>query len=282
MNDYERIAKIIRHLDECSEEQPGLDDLADLVGLSSYHFHRLFTRWAGVTPKAFLGCLTIEHAKELLRKGESVLDTSYESGLSGPGRLHDLCVQLEAASPGELKTGGEGWVIRYGLAESPFGAVLIAEGPRGICHLSFEETTDGDALSAELVRNWASANFERDDSFAGELARRIFNPEGESDRARPIKAFVQGTPMQVKVWRALLKIPAGTLTTYGELAELIEHPGAARATGSAVGANPLAYLIPCHRVIRKTGVMGGYRWSTLRKQAMIGRESSGAPRNPSI
>lgn len=273
MNDYERIATIIRHLDGAKGGQPGLDELAELVGLSSYHFHRLFARWAGVTPKTFLACLTIEHAKELLRKGESILDASYELGLSGPGRLHDLCVQLEAASPGEIKKGGEGWLIRYGSAESPFGPVTLGDGPRGICHLAF--IGGGEIpLASQLQQDWPQATLKRDDAHVENLARQIFRPTEVLEKSRPLKAFVQGTPMQVKVWRALVRIPEGTLTTYGELAAFIDHPGAARAVGSAVGANPLAFLIPCHRVICKTGVMGGYRWDICRKQALIARESS--------
>lgn len=275
MNDYDRIAKIINFIDAEYVEQPNLEQLAELVGLSIHHFHRLFSRWAGVTPKAFLRCLTVSHAKQLLKSGMNVLDTSYDLGLSSPGRLHDLCVNLEAASPGELQSGGRDWTIRHGLVDSPFGRVIIGESQRGICHLSFtEETSDEDACRI-LQEDWPNAVLHRDDAYASNLAGQIFRISEATKQRNSIKAFVIGTPMQVKVWRALLQIPSGNLTSYGELATSIDHPRAARAAGSAVGANPLAYLIPCHRVIRKTGAIGGYRWRLQRKRAIIACESAG-------
>ncbi len=272
MNDFERIAQIIRFLDECHAEQPELIALAERAGLSRFHFHRLFTTWAGVTPKDFLQCLTFTHAKKLLREGESILDAALESGLSGPGRLHDLFVSLEAASPGEWKSGGAGWTISFGFAESPFGKCLIAESPRGICHLSFVEV-EKSAL-AELQNDWPQAKLKRDNSAVGRLAAAIFaQPSGR--HARPVlRAFVRGTPFQVRVWRALLQVPPGLLTSYGRLAAALGQPAASRAVGAAVGQNPLGYLIPCHRVIRETGVMGNYHWGQIRKRAMIAWESS--------
>jgi AraC family transcriptional regulator, regulatory protein of adaptative response / methylated-DNA-[protein]-cysteine methyltransferase len=272
MNDYERIAQIIRFLDERHVEQPDLTTLAGRAGLSQFHFHRLFSAWAGVTPKDFLQCLTLAHAKELLRDGESILDVALESGLSGPGRLHDLCVNLEAASPGELKSGGAGWTIAFGFAESPFGECLIAESSRGICHLSFVENEK--AALAELQRDWPEAKFRRDDSAAESMAERIFHQRAGSETSAPLRAFVHGTPFQVLVWRALLQIRPGMLTSYGRLANSIRKPAASRAVGAAVGQNPLAYLIPCHRVIRETGVIGDYHWGTIRKRAIIAWESS--------
>ncbi|MGE9267777.1 MAG: methylated-DNA--[protein]-cysteine S-methyltransferase, partial [Verrucomicrobiales bacterium] len=251
MNDYERVARVIRLLENGEAEGADLERLAELAGLSSFHFHRLFKRWAGVTPKVFLSCLRVERAKEMLRAGERVLETSLELGLSGPGRLHDLCVKLEAASPGELKRGGEGWTIRYGAAESPFGRVLVGEGPRGICHLAFFDDDQAAALAA-LRESWPAARLAEERSWAEELAERIFDRSKGGERA-PLRAFVRGTPMQVRVWRALLRVPPGCLVTYGRLAAEIGNPRAARATGSAVGANPLAWLIPCHRVIRGPG-----------------------------
>ncbi len=270
MNDYERIARVIRFMDEHRIEQPDLGRLARHIGLSQFHFHRLFSTWAGVTPKDFLQCLTLARAKEMLRRGTAVLDAAFESGLSGPGRLHDLCVQLEAASPGELKFGGKGWTMSSGFADSPFGKCLIAEGPRGICHLAFVENET--AALADLHDHWPEAKFRRNDSGAEKLAARIFAGPGGA-RTRPaLRAFVRGTRFQVRVWRALLQIRPGALTSYGRLARAIEKPTAARAVGAAVGQNPLAYLIPCHRVIRETGVFGDYHWGPERKRAMIAWE----------
>jgi AraC family transcriptional regulator, regulatory protein of adaptative response / methylated-DNA-[protein]-cysteine methyltransferase len=272
MNDYERVARMIRFLDEQRVEQPDLAALAASAGLSSFHLHRLFSAWAGVTPKDFLQCLTLAHAKKLLRDGESILDVALESGLSGPGRLHDLCVNLEAASPGELKSGGAGWTISFGFTESPFGKCLIAESPRGICHLSFVENEK--TSLAELQNDWAQAKWKRDDSTAAQLASKIFKRSTGSKPQSSLRAFVRGTPFQVRVWRALLEIQPGSLTSYGRLARAIGKPTSSRAVGSAVGQNPLAYLIPCHRVIRETGVIGDYHWGQIRKRTMIAWESS--------
>ncbi|MDE3066608.1 MAG: methylated-DNA--[protein]-cysteine S-methyltransferase [Verrucomicrobiota bacterium] len=274
MNDYERIARVIRHLDECHAEQPDLALLARRAGLSRFHLHRLFSAWAGVTPKDFLQCLTLAHAKKLLLAGGSILDVTLESGLSGPGRLHDLCVSLEAASPGELKSGGAGWAISFGIAESPFGQCLIAESPRGTCHLSFVENEK--SAMAELQSDWMQAELKRDDAAAAGTASKIFRRPGGSTAPATLRAFVRGTPFQVRVWRALLQVPPGSLTTYGRLASAIGRPGAARAVGAAAGQNPLGYLIPCHRVIRETGVIGNYYWGRTRKRAMIAWEN--APR----
>ena len=278
MNDYERIARVIRFLDARHLEQPNLTTLAGRAGLSPFHFHRLFASWAGVTPKDFLQCLTVAHAKQLLREGDSILDVALESGLSGPGRLHDLCVNLEAASPGELKAGGAGWAISFGFADTPFGKCLIAEGPRGICHLSFIEN-EKDSLSG-LKKEWPQAELKRENSLAAKLLQRIFSrhdaiKNGRGETGAPLRAFVRGTPFQVRVWRALLQVKSGTLTSYGRLAGSMQKPSAARAVGSAVSKNPLAYLIPCHRVIRETGVIGEYHWGTVRKRAIIAWEAAG-------
>jgi AraC family transcriptional regulator of adaptative response/methylated-DNA-[protein]-cysteine methyltransferase len=272
MNDYDRIALVIRYLDEHHTEQPDLATLAEYVGLSRYHFHRLFSAWAGVTPKDFLQCLTLAHAGELLREGNSVLDTALRSGLSGPGRLHDLCVSLEAASPGELKSGGEGWTISLGFAESPFGGCLLGQGPRGICHLSFVESGCGEAEIAALQKDWPRARLRRDDEAAKQLAGRIFERPVRPPLRPALRAFVRGTPFQVRVWRALLQVQPGTLVSYGQLAAMLGSPGAARAVGTAVARNPLAYLVPCHRVIRETGAFGDYRWGRIRKRAIVAWE----------
>jgi len=274
MNDYQRIALVIRYLDEGHMAQPDLATLARRAGLSPFHFHRLFSSWAGITPKDFLQCLTVAHAKQLLREGKSVLDTALIAGLSGPGRLHDLCVNLEAASPGEWKSGGEGWTIVAGLADSPFGRCLIGEGPRGICHLSFVEADDGVAELAALARDWPRARLARDDVAAARLARRVFERADHAEERPGLRAFVRGTAFQVRVWRALLALPPGTLVSYGALAASLGRPTAARAVGTAVGQNPLAYLIPCHRVIRETGVIGDYRWGRTRKRAIVAWEGA--------
>ncbi|MGH9364787.1 MAG: methylated-DNA--[protein]-cysteine S-methyltransferase, partial [Thermoanaerobaculia bacterium] len=252
MNDYERIAHVIRHLDEHHTLQPGLDELAKIAGLSPFHFHRLFSAWAGVTPKDFLRCLTLEHAKALLHQGQSVLTSALDAGLSGPGRLHDLCVSLEAVSPGELKNGGSGLNIRFGFAATPFGNSLVAESERGICHLAFIDDEGPDAALDDLRQNWPEARLKRSDRTAASLASRIFERPGGNSKRPTLRALVKGTAFQVRVWRALLRVPSGSLVTYGQLAAAIGQPTAARPVGSAVGQNPLAYLIPCHRVIRET------------------------------
>lgn len=269
MNNYKRIELTIRYLDEHHTEQPSLTVLAEQVGLSPFHFHRLFTSWAGITPKDFLQCLTLTHVKERLREGESVLEAALDAGLSGPSRLHDLCVNLESASPGELKSGGEGWTISFGFADTPFGVCLIGESPRGICHLSFADSRDAKVAMAAFQKDWPHARLRRNDAMAERLAHRLFQRSPETASPPSLRAFVRGTEFQVRVWRALLQIKPKTLVTYGALASAIGKPTASRAVGTAVGQNPIAYLIPCHRVIRETGVIGGYRWGSIRKRAII-------------
>jgi AraC family transcriptional regulator, regulatory protein of adaptative response / methylated-DNA-[protein]-cysteine methyltransferase len=210
----------------------------------------------------------------LLNKGNSVLDAALASGLSGPGRLHDLCVSLEAASPGELKSGGKGWTISAGFASSPFGLCLVAESPRGICHLSFAGSEDRGEEWAVLEEKWPQARLLRDDAAASHLAGRVFKRSAAGHSRPALQAFVRGTAFQVKVWRALLQVRPGMLVSYGHLAAALGELGAARAVGTAAGQNPLAYLIPCHRVIRKTGVIGDYRWGQARKRAIVAWESS--------
>jgi AraC family transcriptional regulator of adaptative response/methylated-DNA-[protein]-cysteine methyltransferase len=273
MNDYERIAAAIRYLDGHREEQPDLATLAAWVGLSPSHFHRMFSAWAGATPKDFLQCLTLSHARDLLREGRNVLDTALESGLSGPGRLHDLCVSLEAATPGEIKARGAGMKIRAGVASSPFGHCLIAESPRGICHLSFFDEDEGAQAHEELRREWPLAEVTMDDAHIRSLASQVFTPGAVT---RHWKLHVRGTAFQLRVWRALLEVPPGTLVSYGTLAAAVGNPNASRATGTAVGCNAISYLIPCHRVIRETGIPGNYRWGAVRKRVMLAWESGRA------
>jgi AraC family transcriptional regulator of adaptative response/methylated-DNA-[protein]-cysteine methyltransferase len=274
MNDYERVETLIRYLDQHRQQQPSLETLARQVQLSPHHLHRLFSRWAGITPKAFLQSLTVAHAKALLREGQSVLNASLNAGLSGPSRLHDLCVTMEAASPGEVKARGAGWTLTAGFAQSPFGDCLIASGPRGICHLSFVETRDRD-VAGDLIRaDWKLAELAWDDDQAAPVAANVFQRTRQADAQKPLRAYIKGTPFQVRVWRALLQIPVGTLASYGQIAGAVRSPTASRAVGSAVGNNPLAYLIPCHRVIRQTGVLGDYRWGSERKKSMLAWETA--------
>lgn len=274
MNDYERIARVIRYLGEHHSEQPCLATLAGHAGLSPFHFHRLFSRWAGITPKDFLQCLTLSHARGLLRAGESVLDAALNAGLSGPSRLHDLCVNLEAASPGELKSGGAAWTIKAGFAESPFGTCLVGESPRGICHLSFVAAAERMSGASVIQKDWPLARIEWDDSAASRLIATLFESPVNSDSRPVLRAYVRGSSFQVRVWRALLHVPKGALVSYGRLAAAVSSRNAARAIGTAVGQNPLAYLIPCHRVIRETGALGDYRWGRVRKASIVAWESS--------
>lgn len=274
MTDYERIARIIRFLDQHRVEQPSLAILSEVAGLSRFHLHRLFSIWAGVTPKEFLQCLTLAEARRRLRQGEDALTAALAAGLSGPGRLHDLCVRLEAASPGELKSGGAGWTLVAGFTDTPFGKCLVGESPRGICHLSFLGPDDPAAAMAALQADWPAALLQRDDAHAARLLAPAFEMPKRGKSPVRFRAFVRGSGFQVRVWRALLQVPAGALVSYGRLAAALEHPSAARAVGSAVARNPIAFLIPCHRVIRETGALGEYRWDPARKRAMVAWENA--------
>jgi AraC family transcriptional regulator of adaptative response/methylated-DNA-[protein]-cysteine methyltransferase len=270
---YERIARVIQYLRAHTAEQPDLAAIARQVHLSEHHFHRLFTRWAGVSPKRFLQCLTVEEAKARLLSSKSVLDAAGAVGLSASSRLHDLFVTVEAVSPGEFRSGGTGIRIGYGIVDSPFGHCLIASTARGICAISFLDAPAERTAVQALEHAWPRARVEPDLKQANELARRVFAPL-EGPPAKPLAVLVKGTNFQVQVWRALLHLPVGTLTTYGRIAACIERPAAARAVGTAIGANPIAYLIPCHRVIRESGHLGGYRWGEARKAAILGREAA--------
>ena len=253
-SDYERIETAIRYIEDNAAEQPSLEEIAAHVGLSPFHFQRLFRRWAGISPKRFLQFVTVEHAKELLADSSSVMDTAYEVGLSGPARLHDHFVALEAVTPGEYKSRGTGLEIRYGVHDSPFGDVFLATTDRGICGLRFLDDDPGEALSW-LSGLWPGAGLSEDQRGTRSIARQIF----ESDApAEPIPVLVKGTNFQVAVWKALLRIPPGQLVAYEDVAHAIGRPSASRAVGSAVGANRISYLIPCHRVIRRSGALGGY------------------------
>jgi AraC family transcriptional regulator of adaptative response/methylated-DNA-[protein]-cysteine methyltransferase len=268
-SDYDVVAEAITYLEQNFRSQPELADVAKHVHLSEAHFQRLFRRWAGISPKRFLQFLTAEHARELLRESRSVLDVSYEVGLSGGGRLHDLMLNVIAATPGEVKSGGLGLDIRFGFHESPFGESLIATTDRGICNLAFTQGDNRERLLSEMRSRWPNATFIEDATRTRAVARRIFG-----DSAGAVSLFLKGTNFQIRVWEALLRVPAGRAVTYEDIAHSIGYPTAVRAVGAAVGRNPIAYLIPCHRVLRKSGVFGEYHWGSARKKALLAFESA--------
>jgi len=268
--DYLRIEQAILYLENHYKDQPELGEVAANMGLSEYHFQRLFTRWAGVSPKRFLQFLTKQGAKQLLDRSENLLDTTHQVGLSSLGRLHDLFITAEAVTPGEYKSRGAGLSIRYGIHPSPFGKCLIATTERGICHLSFVQTSEGDAID-HLVADWKQATMIEDHRSTVGVIEPIFDLR-YNHRGKPLNVHLRGTNFQLKVWEALLQIPTGEVTTYAGLAARLGNPGATRAVGTAVGRNPIAVLIPCHRVIRKVGDFGNYRYGALRKKALLARE----------
>jgi AraC family transcriptional regulator of adaptative response/methylated-DNA-[protein]-cysteine methyltransferase len=272
--DYARIEKAIRYLDSNRADQPELGDVAKYVGLSPAHFQRMFTRWAGISPKRFLQHRTAQVVKKLLRENRSVLDASYEAGLSGSSRLHDLIVNAEAVSPGEYQNAGEGLVVKFGFHPSPFGECLIALTPRGICHLAFVNPVSRHEALDRLKHDWPRAEIVADQSATRAAVARAF-PIGGSATLPPLALHIKGTNFQLKVWEALLQIPDGGVTTYGDIADSLHLPGASRAVGSAVGSNPVSWLIPCHRVIRSTGELGGYAWGIERKKVMLMKEQMG-------
>ena len=263
--DFARIARAIRFIEAHYQEQPRLAAIAQAVHLSEFHFNRLFRRWAGLTPRQYLAFVTAQAARAALRTAPSVLEAAHAVGLSGPSRLHDLMVTLEAVTPGELRARGAGLTLSAGFADTPFGRALMARTARGVAHLSFlDGASEARALSA-LMQQWPAAHLARDDRAAAALARDIWEP---STAAAPLALAVQGTNFQLKVWQALLETPGAT-TSYGELARAAGAAGAARAVGNAVGANPIAWLIPCHKVLRGNGALGGYHWGEDRKRAML-------------
>lgn len=276
-NDYQLIAAAIAWLETNRLEQPSLDDLAGHLAISPFHLQRLFKRWAGISPKRFLQFLTVEHAKELLAQSHSLLDAAYASGLSGPSRLHDLFVNVEAMTPGEFKAGGKGLTVRYGVHPTPFGDCLLAVTERGVCGLTFVNGGGAAGEIAALHERWPAAHMVEDCPGTAPVAARIFAPAGQDAAGRqdaPLPVVLAGTNFQIKVWEALLRVPLGHVCTYEDIAQSIGQPSAARAVGGAVGANAIAYLIPCHRVIRKSGVIQDYRWGSTRKKAMLGWEAA--------
>jgi AraC family transcriptional regulator of adaptative response/methylated-DNA-[protein]-cysteine methyltransferase len=270
--DYQRIEQAIRYLEAHFREQPRLGDLAAQVGLSEYHFQRLFRRWAGVSPKRFLQFLTADYARPLVRASYSVLDAAHAAGLSGGGRLHDLMVKVHAVTPGELKNGGVDLVFTHGVHESHFGECLIALTDKGICALEFIAPGDGARRLRQLQRQWPAAVWRAQPPRTRRVVERLFTMPRAG--AAPIDLFVHGSNFQVKVWEALLRIPPGRVSCYEDVARDIGAPTAVRAVAGAVARNPVAFLIPCHRVIRKTGAFGEYRWGSARKRAILGWEAA--------
>ncbi len=269
--DYEKIAQAIRYLDTHRLEQPGLAELAHDLHISEYHLQRLFSRWVGISPKRFMQYLTKEHAKHLLDQSEDMLNTAHRVGLSGPGRLHDIFVACEAMTPGEYKTRGEGLRIRYGFHPSPFGECLVGVTRRGICSLVFIQEGNQKAALSNLISSWPSAEFEQDQDETSAVVPGIL-AIFQSPSSNPTRIYLNGTNFQIKVWEALMEIPAGSVAAYQQIAIQIGMPGASRAVGAAIANNPIPVLIPCHRVIRKSGDFGKYRYGAVRKKALLGWE----------
>ncbi|MEO5582416.1 MAG: methylated-DNA--[protein]-cysteine S-methyltransferase [Saprospiraceae bacterium] len=270
MTDYERIEKAIIYLRDHFKEQPNLDEIAKQIHMSPFHFQRLFKEWAGVSPKKFLQYVSVEYAKDLLKQKKTLSDVSYETGLSGTSRLHDLFVGIEGMTPGEYKNGGELLVINYSLAETVFGDVIIASTPKGVCHLAFVSNENEDLLS--LHKHFYSARLQQKTDLFQQEALKIFKSDW-SDLST-IKLHLKASAFQLKVWQSLLRIPFGSLTTYAGLASEINNPLASRAVGTAIGTNPVAFLIPCHRVIKSTGLVGEYHWGSARKTAILAWEAA--------
>ncbi|MBU6341355.1 MAG: methylated-DNA--[protein]-cysteine S-methyltransferase [Bacteroidetes bacterium] len=268
---YQRIAEAIDYIRQNFKTQPSLEELAEQVHLSPFHFQRLFTEWAGTSPKKFLQYISVEYAKSLLKEKQATLfEAAFETGLSGTGRLHDLFVQIEGMTPGEFKNGGESLHIQYDYAETPFGPILVASTEKGVCYMAFAD--DPAVPMAEMRHLFPKANYVQQSDTHQRNALQIFDRDW--GQLQQIKLHLKGTAFQIKVWETLLKIPVGQLSTYGNIAAQIEHPKASRAVGSAVGDNPVAFLIPCHRVIQSTGHFGQYHWGSTRKVAMIGWEAA--------
>ncbi len=274
--DYERIAKAIAYIRDNIAQQPSLELIASQLGLSPWHFQRKFKAWVGVSPKRFLEFLTVQHAKELLDKSSSVLDAALDLGLSGPGRLHEQFVSIEAVTPGQYKQYGSGMRIYYGIHPSPFGMMLLALTDKGICYLAFGLTEQLDREAENLKMSWPGAQVFHDQQHTAPSADKIFNPNirAQAGNGAEFQLLVKGTNFQVNVWRALLRIPEGSLISYKQLAQMTGNPSAVRATASAVGANPVSYLIPCHRILRTSGELGGYHWGIERKRALIAWDSA--------
>lgn len=272
LRDYDSVRRAIAFISENWRNQPEIEAVADAASVTPDELHHLFRRWAGLTPKAFMQALTLDHAKGLLRNSASVLDAALDSGLSGPGRLHDLFVTHEAMSPGEWKAGGAGMTLRYGFHPSPFGTAIVIATERGLAGLAFADPGDEPTAFADMTRRWPHATYVEDQATTAPLAQRVFDPNlWQQDQ--PLRVVLIGTDFEVRVWETLLKIPMGCATTYSSIAETINNPKASRAVGAAVGKNPVSFVVPCHRVLGKSGALTGYHWGITRKQAMLGWEA---------
>jgi len=267
MSDYTRIENAMTYMSEHLSDQPTLEEIAAHVHLSPFHFHRVFCRWAGTTPKRFLQALTLERSKRMLENDDSLMDVALNIGLSGGSRLYDHFVKLEAVTPGEYRNQGHEVTIQYGTHETPFGETFVAVTPRGVCRIAFLGAESAEQILTDLHQNWPKASFVRNDNATNYVAKMLFS-NLKDDSSNPLALHVAGTNFQVAVWKALLRIPSGKLANYSQIANALGHPKASRAVGNAVGANPVALLIPCHRVIQKSGALGGYRWGTSRKQLL--------------
>jgi len=268
---FSRIAEAISYIESNYKNQPRLEEVAEKINLSPFHFQRLFTEWAGVSPKKFLQYITVEHAKKMLKQnGATLFDTAFETGLSGTSRLHDLFITIESMTPGEYKNGGENLSINYSFAETPFGNILVASTHKGICHIAFAD--DEQQALAALQKRLPNAWLRQMVDLAQQNLLYIFTHDWS--KLDQVKLHLKGTEFQLKVWETLLKIPIGRVATYGNIAKQIQRPNACRAVGSAIGDNPVAFLIPCHRIIQSTGVFGNYHWGSTRKTAMLGWEAA--------
>ena len=272
LRDYDSVRRAIAFISEHWRNQPTIDAMAEAASLTPDELHHLFRRWAGLTPKAFMQALTLDHAKGLLRDSASVLDAALESGLSGPGRLHDLFVTHEAMSPGEWKTGAAGMVLRYGFHPCPFGTAVVIASGRGLAGLAFADPGEEQPALADMRQRWPRATYVEDHAGTAALAQRIFDKTLWTPE-QPLRVVLIGTDFEVRVWETLLKIPMGRAVCYSDIADKIEKPKASRAVGAAVGKNPISFVVPCHRALGKSGALTGYHWGITRKQAMLGWEA---------
>jgi AraC family transcriptional regulator of adaptative response/methylated-DNA-[protein]-cysteine methyltransferase len=271
-DDYRVVRQVIEFLTENWRDQPSLEAIAARMNMEPTRLQKLFTRWAGLSPKAFLQALTLDHARALLEQSATVLDTTYEVGLSGPARLHDLFVTHEAVTPGIYRARGEGLLIRYGFHPSPFGSALVMATDRGLAGLAFADEGETTSALADMTRRWPRADYVEDAAGTAQLARRIFDPQHWQPET-PLRIVLIGSDFEIRVWEALLKVPFATATTYSDLARRIERPQAARAVGAAVGRNPVSFVVPCHRVLGRSGSLTGYHWGLTRKRAILGWEA---------
>ena len=274
LEDYKLVEKALRYIEENYKDQPGLDEIARSVNLSKYHFQRVFSRWAGISPSRFLQYITVGHAKKLLQSNLSLSEVSDSVGLSSTGRLHDLFINFEAITPGEYKKSGDGIKIWYGFHSTRFGECFIANTERGICSLDFADENNREELIEVLRKNWFRSSIVMDNEKTKEVAAAVFENMSYGKDCKALRLFLKGTNFQIKVWEALMKIEFGRLVSYKHVASMIGQPTASRAVGSAIGSNPIAYVIPCHRVIRDMGIISSYKWGTARKKAIIGWEAA--------